>query len=175
MTMACITILNLDDDMKTRLWVHAAAHHRSLEEEAPSVLRDSVARKLDSRHLASIVGLQFGPNNGVDRPSPPRAPSRAVPSPVNSWRCRASECTSLSPVPLPDSTSRWCRSGLSLGVTGLGQEEIGYDFAGAPPGSKRRPEYRPVIATGGAKIPVAGPQPIGLCYVESQSERKSVK
>ena len=32
--MASITIRNLDDDVKTRLRVRAAEHHRSMEEEA---------------------------------------------------------------------------------------------------------------------------------------------
>ena len=32
--MASITIRNLDDEVKTRLRVRAARHHRSMEEEA---------------------------------------------------------------------------------------------------------------------------------------------
>ena len=40
--MASITIRNLDDDVKTRLRVRAAEHHRSMEEEARIILRDAV-------------------------------------------------------------------------------------------------------------------------------------
>jgi plasmid stability protein len=42
MTMASITIRNLDDEVKTRLRVRAAEHHRSMEEEVRVTLRDAV-------------------------------------------------------------------------------------------------------------------------------------
>ena len=100
--MACITILNLDDDMKTRLRLHAAEHHRSMEEEARMLLRDAVGRKPDSRNLASIVGSHFGPDNGVDLQLPPRAPSRAAPSRVDLWRCRAKRIHELVSRPLTE-------------------------------------------------------------------------
>ena len=72
--MASITIRNLDDDVKTRLRVRAAEHHRSMEEEARLILRDAVGRKPSSRNLASIVRSHFGPANGVDLELPPREP-----------------------------------------------------------------------------------------------------
>ena len=71
--MASITIRNLDD-VKTRLRVRAAEHHRSMEEEARLILRDAVGRTADSRNLASIVRSYFGPDNGVDLELPPREP-----------------------------------------------------------------------------------------------------
>ncbi len=74
--MASITIRNLDDDVKTRLRVRAAEHHRSMEEEARLILRDAVGRTADSRNLASIVRSHFGPDNGVDLELPPREPAR---------------------------------------------------------------------------------------------------
>ncbi|MCY4496079.1 MAG: plasmid stabilization protein [Rhodospirillaceae bacterium] len=78
--MASITIRNLDDDVKTRLRVRAAEHHRSMEEEARLILRDAVGRKPSSRNLASIVRSYFGPTNGVDLELPPREPGREPPS-----------------------------------------------------------------------------------------------
>ena len=39
--MASITIRNLDDNVKTRLRVRAAEHHRSMEEEVRIILRDA--------------------------------------------------------------------------------------------------------------------------------------
>ena len=78
--MASITIRNLDDDVKTRLRVRAAEHHRSMEEEARLILRDAVGRKADSRNLASIVRSHFGPDNGVDLELPPREPGCEPPS-----------------------------------------------------------------------------------------------
>ena len=78
--LASITIRNLDDDVKTRLRVRAALHHRSMEEEARLILRDAVGRKPSSRNLASIVRSHFGPANGVDLELPPREPGREPPS-----------------------------------------------------------------------------------------------
>ena len=78
--MASITIRNLDDDVKTRLRIRAAGHHRSMGEEARLILRDAVGRKPSSRNLASIVRSHFGPANGVDLELPPREPGREPPS-----------------------------------------------------------------------------------------------
>ena len=78
--MASITIRNLDDDVKTRLRVRAAEHHRSMEEEVRLILRDAVGRKPSSWNLASVVRSHFGPNNGVDLELPPREPGREPPS-----------------------------------------------------------------------------------------------
>ena len=78
--MASITIRNLDDDVKTRLRVRAAEHHRSMEEEARLILRDAVGRKPSSRNLASVIRSHFGPDNGVDLELPPREPGRVPPS-----------------------------------------------------------------------------------------------
>ena len=78
--MASITIRNLDDEVKTRLRVRAAEHHRSMEEEARLILRDAVGRKPSSRDLADIIRSHFGPANGVDLELPPREPGREPPS-----------------------------------------------------------------------------------------------
>lgn len=40
--MASITIRNLDEEVKSRVRVQAAEHHRSMEEEARLILRDAV-------------------------------------------------------------------------------------------------------------------------------------
>ena len=80
MTVASITIRNLDDDVKTRLRIRAAEHHRSMEEEARLILHDAVVRKPSSRNLASIIRSHFGPVNGVDLELPPREPGREPPS-----------------------------------------------------------------------------------------------
>ena len=74
MSLASITIRNLDDDVKTRLRVRAADNGRSMEEEARLILRDAVARKPSSRNLASIIRAHFGPANGVDLELPSREP-----------------------------------------------------------------------------------------------------
>ena len=78
--MANITIRNLDDDVKTRLRVRAAEHHRSMEEEVRIILRDVVRRGRGARNLAEIARSHFGPDNGVDLELPPRGPMREPPS-----------------------------------------------------------------------------------------------
>ena len=77
--MASITIRNLGDDVKTRLRVRAAEHHRSMEEEARLILRAAVGRKPGPRNLASAIRSHFGPDNGVDLELPPRGPGREPP------------------------------------------------------------------------------------------------
>ena len=42
--MASITIRNLDEEVKSRLRVRVAEHHRSMEEEARLILCDAVGR-----------------------------------------------------------------------------------------------------------------------------------
>ena len=78
--MASITIRNLDDDVKTRLRVQAAEHHRSMEAEVRLILREAVDRKPSSRSLTEITRSIFGPDNGVDLELPPRGPVREPPT-----------------------------------------------------------------------------------------------
>ncbi len=78
--MANITIRNLDDDVKTRLRVRAAEHHRSMEEEVRIILRNAVKGGRSTRNLAEIAHAHFGPDHGVDLELPPRGPMREPPS-----------------------------------------------------------------------------------------------
>ena len=80
LTVASITIRNLDDDVKTRLRVRAAQHHRSMEEEVRIILRDAVERKADTRNLAEVIRARIAPLGGVDLELPPRGPGREPPS-----------------------------------------------------------------------------------------------
>ena len=80
MTIASITIRNLDDEVKTRRRVRAAEHHRSMEEEARLILRDAVGHKPRSGNLTNIIRSHFGPDNGVDLELPPREPASEPPS-----------------------------------------------------------------------------------------------
>ena len=80
MSVASITIRNLDDDVKTRLRVRAAGNGRSMEEEARPILGDAVGAEAETRDLASIIRSYFGPTNGVDLVLPPRGGSREPPS-----------------------------------------------------------------------------------------------
>lgn len=79
-TMASITIRNLDEEVKTRLRVRAAKHHRSMEEEARLILYDAVGRTEPPENLASAIRARIEPLGGVDLELPPRKPGREPPS-----------------------------------------------------------------------------------------------
>ena len=78
--MASITIRNLDDDVKSCLWVRAADNGRSMEEEASQILRDAVGGRKPLRNLASAIRARIAPLGGVDLELPPREPGREPPS-----------------------------------------------------------------------------------------------
>ena len=79
-TMASITIRNLDEEVKARLRVRAAVHHRSMEEEARLILRDAVGRTEPPGNLASAIRARIVPFGGVNLELPPREPGREPPS-----------------------------------------------------------------------------------------------
>ena len=79
--MANITIRNLDDDVKTRLRVRAAEHHRSMEEEVRIILRDAVSgARGRPRDLAQFTRECFAPVGGVELELPSRGPMREPPA-----------------------------------------------------------------------------------------------
>lgn len=77
--MASITIRNLDNKVKTRLRIQAAAHGRSMEEEARVILREAVERQAGPANLASAIRARFAPLGGVELEIPPRPPMREPP------------------------------------------------------------------------------------------------
>ena len=78
--MTNITIRNLDSDVKTRLRVRAAEHHRSMEEEVRIILRDAVnGGQTAFRDLAQFTRECFAPLGGVELELPPRGPMREPP------------------------------------------------------------------------------------------------
>ena len=78
--MASITVRNLDDDVKTRLRVRAAEHHRSMGEEARIILRDAVTgRSSGPRNLATFARQCCASLGGIELELPPRGPVREPP------------------------------------------------------------------------------------------------
>ena len=78
--MASITIRNLDDDVKTRLRVRVAEHHRSMEEEARIILREAVdAGRATPKDLAKFTRECFAPLGGIELELPPRGPMHEPP------------------------------------------------------------------------------------------------
>jgi plasmid stability protein len=72
--MASVLIRNVDDVLHTRLKARAAAHRRSLEEEARELLRAGVARQEapPRENLVTLARRLFGPEHGADLDIPPR-------------------------------------------------------------------------------------------------------
>jgi plasmid stability protein len=72
-TMATLTIRNVDAGVKERLRVRAARHGRSMEAEARSILSAAVAGDRDQPepNLAEAIRRRFAPLGGVDLELPP--------------------------------------------------------------------------------------------------------
>jgi plasmid stability protein len=76
--MASITIRKLDDRLKSQLKHRAAEHGRSMEEEARTILRESLERERP-KNAADIALELFGPKHGFELDLPPRRPFRPPP------------------------------------------------------------------------------------------------
>jgi plasmid stability protein len=82
MSVASITIRNLDDETKDRLRVRAAHRKRSMEDEARNILRTALAGDgATPGDLASAIQRRFGPFGGVDLRLAAREPMREPPKP----------------------------------------------------------------------------------------------
>lgn len=81
--MSSLLIRDVDETLHQRLKARAAAHGRSLSEEARELLRVAVARsKAPPRQsLVDLARRLFGPEHGADLDIPPRgsAPGRSPP------------------------------------------------------------------------------------------------
>ena len=69
--MAAITIRNLDDSLKTKLRMRAASHDRSMEEEARSILRETLQE--EEYGLGSLIHERFLEAGGVELQPPDRS------------------------------------------------------------------------------------------------------
>lgn len=82
--MATLLIRNVDPTLHARLKARAAAHHRSLEEEARTLLRTGLARgepETQAEDLVSLATRLFGPEHGVELNLPPRDAAQDRPPP----------------------------------------------------------------------------------------------
>ena len=75
--MASITIRNLPEDVKERLRVQAAQNGKSLEAYARTILQDASSSDEESDiDIATLAGLYFGSEHGVDLKLPDRKSKR---------------------------------------------------------------------------------------------------
>ena len=87
--MASITVRNLDDNVKTRLRMRAAEHHRSMEEEVRIILRDAVnGGRAGPRDLATFTREVLRSHWWRrTRTTPARSDARASGSLLNGFSC----------------------------------------------------------------------------------------
>jgi plasmid stability protein len=75
--MASMTIRNIDDRLKTKLRIRAAANGRSMEDEARDILKSALAVvEAEPENLAVAIRRRFEPLGGVQLDIPPREPMR---------------------------------------------------------------------------------------------------
>jgi plasmid stability protein len=80
MTIASITIRNLDDRLKRKLRLRAAGRNRSMEDEAREILRTALAEEAKPpRNLADAIRRRVKELGGFDFDLPPRGPMREPP------------------------------------------------------------------------------------------------
>lgn len=71
--MAALSIRDLDDEVRERLRVRAAAHGRSMEAEIRDILTDAVSKPDESRGLLATLLDRIGDIGGVDVDIPTRS------------------------------------------------------------------------------------------------------
>lgn len=78
--MATITVRNLDEWVKQKLRVRAAANGKSMEQEVRDILRTAVEEeRLSTQDLASAIRSRFASLGGVELELPPRTAMREPP------------------------------------------------------------------------------------------------
>ena len=81
--MATLLIRRLDDDLKLRLRERATSHGRSMEEEARTILRETLGPKTPvnhGQHLLDVIEDTFGRLGGIELELPSRKSSRDIPT-----------------------------------------------------------------------------------------------
>jgi antitoxin FitA len=77
--VAAVSIRNLDDTVRERLRIRAAAHGRSMEAEMRAILVEAVREPGDEEGVLGALVERFGELGGIDLDVPTRsAPPRAV-------------------------------------------------------------------------------------------------
>jgi plasmid stability protein len=79
--MATLVIRNVEDELHARLKAQAAAHNRSMEEEARLLLRQGLATLSTAapQHFGQAMRAIFEPLGGLEYPAIEREPAREPP------------------------------------------------------------------------------------------------
>jgi len=76
--MASLIIRNLDDDVKRRLRLRAAARGRSMEAKARDILHRALRDEPQTRDIGRAIHQRFADVGGCDLALPEREPMRPV-------------------------------------------------------------------------------------------------
>jgi plasmid stability protein len=81
-SMATLTIRNVDPELRNRLRVRAAEHGHSMEAELRQILKDAIGAKdeADEPNLADEIWSYFAPFGGVELEPHSPAPVRPPPN-----------------------------------------------------------------------------------------------
>ena len=71
--MAAVSIRNLDDTVRERLRIRAAAHGRSMEAEMRAILVEAVREPGDDQGVLGALAERFGELGGIDLNLPSRS------------------------------------------------------------------------------------------------------
>ncbi len=78
--MACMTMRNLDDEIKIQLRLQAARHDRSMEDEARDILGTALAQSsVRPANLVQSIRSRLEGDLGIDLEFLPREPIRLAP------------------------------------------------------------------------------------------------
>lgn len=77
--MSTLTIRKLDNEIKSALRIRAAAHGRSMEEEARQILKQAVQSPGQEKGLGARIHARFLAVGGVDLAAPTRSVYRSPP------------------------------------------------------------------------------------------------
>jgi antitoxin FitA len=96
-SMATMTIRNIDDQLKARLRVQAALHGRSMEDEARDILRAALsAEPVQGASLADAIRARVALLGGVALDLPAREAIRTPPALEGPWSVNARQRITLS-------------------------------------------------------------------------------
>lgn len=81
--VASLTIRNLDEPLKSRLRIRAAARNRSMEEEARQILRAALQEfVVPGQDLTTSIRARFAALGDIQLTLEPRQPTRPPPDPA---------------------------------------------------------------------------------------------
>lgn len=76
--MASLMLRNIEEALKAKIRMIAAANGRSMEEEVRQILRQYVLRQKSADGVGTRISRRFSEAGGVEMPLPPRSAPRQL-------------------------------------------------------------------------------------------------